>query len=270
MISAPQASIGAFETGIYKKMELKSLILGILFSVGIFAVKSGVGLYYFLGQRQSLKMKMVWGMLYCGLIFFIFRFSACILKKVDFLQHVEAMQTFFKSGMTMHVLLAGLLAIWGVGLLKRGADHNRKDLRWLAMVIPCPVCLGVILVSIAFLLAYFPDADDMVAMWACAGFLTINLLTMAVLTIWRSQTGSTHEQVLGMAMLLIAVYFFLSVILIPQFSDIDAVYRLARYTGDTGGAQRVSMACQVILYGVAAISFGAGFRFMHRKIGSTR
>jgi hypothetical protein len=45
-------------------MELKSLILGILFSVGIFAVKSGVGLYYFLGQRQSLKMKMVWGMLY--------------------------------------------------------------------------------------------------------------------------------------------------------------------------------------------------------------
>jgi predicted transporter len=251
-------------------MELKSLILGILLSVGIFAVKSGVGLYYFLSQRQSLKMKTVWVMLYYGLIFFIFHFSANILKKVDFLQHVEAMQTFFKSGMTMHVILAGLLAIWGVGLLKRGEDHNRKNLRWLAMVIPCPVCLGVILVSIAFLLAYFPDADEIVAMWACAGFLAINLLTMTALKIWRSQTGSTHEQILGMAMLFIAVYFLLSFILIPQFSDLDTVYRLARYTGDTGGAQGVSMACQVILYAVAAISFAAGFRSTRRKIWSTR
>ena len=251
-------------------MEMKSLIIGILLSVGIFAVKSGVGLYYFLSQRQSLKIKTVWVMLYYGLIFFIFSFFANIMKKVDFLQHVEAMQTFFRSGMTMHVILAGLLAVWGVGLLKRGTDHNRKNLRWLAMVIPCPVCLGVILVSIAFLLAYFPDSDEIVAIWACAGCLAINLLTMTALKIWRSQTDSTHEQILGLAMLFISVYFFLSVILIPQFSDLDTVYRLARYTGDTGGAQGVSMVCQVILYAVAAISFGAGFRLMRRKIWSTR
>jgi predicted transporter len=107
-------------------------------------------------------------------------------------------------------------------------------------------------------------------MWACAGFLAINLLTMTALKIWRSQTGSTHEQILGMAMLFIAVYFFLSVILIPQFSDLDTVYRLARYTGDTGDAQGVSMACQIILYAAAAISFCAGFRLMRRKIWSTR
>ncbi|MCI5133244.1 MAG: hypothetical protein D3904_17450 [Candidatus Electrothrix sp. EH2] len=37
-------------------MELKSLILGLVFSVGIFALKSGAGLSYLL-QREQSKLK---------------------------------------------------------------------------------------------------------------------------------------------------------------------------------------------------------------------
>jgi len=38
-------------------MELKSLFIGIFFSMGIFAIKNGVGLHYFLAKKINPKAK---------------------------------------------------------------------------------------------------------------------------------------------------------------------------------------------------------------------
>jgi len=38
-------------------MELKSLFIGIFFSMGIFAIKNGVGLHYFLAKKSIQKQK---------------------------------------------------------------------------------------------------------------------------------------------------------------------------------------------------------------------
>ena len=40
-------------------MELKSLFLGLTFTIGIFALKSGVGLHYLFTQRHSLKGRLL-------------------------------------------------------------------------------------------------------------------------------------------------------------------------------------------------------------------
>jgi len=36
-------------------MELKSLFIGLTFTIGIFALKSGVGLYYLVPERKAYK-----------------------------------------------------------------------------------------------------------------------------------------------------------------------------------------------------------------------
>lgn len=248
-------------------MELKSLFLGIFFSIGIFAVKSGVGLHYFLVQKRVLKKKPVLILLYCGLYFFIFQLCFHILKEIDVIRYFESMQNVLKSGMFVHILMAGLMGIWGVSLLKRKEDSKKNSFAWLAMVIPCPVCMTVIFFSIAFLLNYFPDSGDRAVYSVYTGFIGINLLTVILMRLWGTRSGATPEAILGAAMLIIAVYFILSVVIMPQFGDLDKIYRLAIYSGEK---KMMDVSHLISLSAILSTSFVFGFLAMKIKIRRIR
>lgn len=243
-------------------MELKSLLLGLFFSVGIFAVKSGIGLYYFWGWKKGLKSKLGLLCLFGVIYYFIFMVSSHILEKIDFLKYFETVQNFLKTGMLIHILMAGLLLIWGVALLKRQRGDRKKTYGWALLAVPCPVCVTVIFFTVAFLLSYFPDSGDAAVLSAYAGFVGINLLTMILLGFWQTRSNSTPESLLGTAMLIIAAYFFLSVIIMPQFGDLDKIYRLAQYKGEN---QMMNIKHTVFLYVLIAASFTVGFLSMRRK-----
>lgn len=244
-------------------MELKSLFLGIFFSIGIFAVKNGMGLHYILDRKRSLKSNIALFSLYGFVYFLIFKVSAHILQQIDILKYFDIVQGFLKTGMFIHILMAGLMFLWGVTLLKRGVDSKRGSYGWLALVVPCPVCMTVIVFSVGFLMAYFPDTGDIAVLSAYAGFIVISLITMVLMRFWTILFGSTPESILGSAMLIIAVYFLLSVIVMPQFGDLDKIYRLAMYKGEK---QMLNITHLFSLYAVIVISFIIGFAFMRRKI----
>ena len=67
-------------------MELKSLFLGLTFTLGIFALKSGVVLHYFFTQRYSLKGRTLFIFGSALAYLFIFLISYLILKKIKALK----------------------------------------------------------------------------------------------------------------------------------------------------------------------------------------
>jgi len=247
-------------------MELKSLIIGLIFTIGIFAFKSGVGLHYFLSRERKLKLQLLFFLIYCAVYLFIFMLSSLILQKMNIVEHFEDIQTFLKSGMFIHMLMACLLLIWGVILVKRQKSEKHITHAWLLMVIPCPVCITVIFFAVGFLVAFFPDSGNLAVLCAYAGFIVINIAAMLIMSFWKALSDSTPEAILGSLMLMISVYFILSVIIMPQFSDLDKIYRLATYKSE----QNLINADQFILYLLIIISsILFGFYLMKRKIRRT-
>ena len=186
-------------------MEFKSLFLGIFFSLGIFAIKSGIGLYYFFSKKKSLKRKTAILTIYSGVYFILFLLSYFLLKKIDFLQYFEQARAFFKSGMFIHIIVAGLMAAWGIALLKRNNKNNKSTYGWLALVIPCPVCMTVILFTVAFLISYFPASGIIPLMGGYAAFIIISLLMLPILHLVRARSGAAPETMLGVAMVAISI-----------------------------------------------------------------
>jgi len=213
-------------------MELKSLFLGLTFTIGIFALKSGVGLHYLFTQRHSLKGRILLSIGSALAYFFIFLISYLVLKSINMIEYYNTFQGFFRSGMYVHSFMAAGLIIWGIYLLKNECEQQGTSRAFWLLIIPCPLCTSVIFLTVAFLMTYFPHTGLPVVMGAYLFFLTINFLTILCLILPDMKSDSIPEHTLGAAMLLIAVYFILSVIIMPQFSDIDKIYRIAAYRGE--------------------------------------
>lgn len=244
-------------------MELKSLILGLVFTMSVFALKGGVGLHYFLMRERRWRKNLLFLFFYNILYFFVFMLSGLVVKRIDIVRYFEIFQGFLKSGMFIHVLMAIGLVVWGIILLKNKDRSERGSLGWMALVIPCPVCVTVIFVSSAFLLFCFPDAWFVAVLLGYLGFTAMVMITVIGMTLWGAGSDSSPESILGGAMLTIAGYFFLSVIIMPQFSDIDAVYRLASYQGEKQTANTKGI---IFFYSAMAVLFFTGFWAMRKRI----
>jgi predicted transporter len=244
-------------------MEFKSLFLGLTFTIGIFALKSGVGLHYFLNRKVGLRAKGLFSFTFALVYFLIFILSSHILQRINIINYFEIVQDILKSGMFIHILMAAGLIIWGIVLLKREGRPGRGSLGWVALIVPCPVCVTVIFFSAAFLVSYFPHSGYMAILCAYMGFMAITSITVLSMTLWGGRSGSTPESTLGAAMLIIAVYFFLSIIIMPQFGDIDQIYGLAAYQGEK---QTVNTRDALTFYFIMVTLFITGFLAMRRKI----
>lgn len=238
-------------------MLYKSLILGVLFGIGIFAVKSGVGLSYGVARRPGLFKKFTLLLLFALAYGLVFGLIAVVLGRIDPVRHLTAIQSFLQSGMTIHLVMAALMALWGVVLLKGRHGHAGASRGWLLLVLPCPVCASVILFSAAFLHSFWPDQFA----WALAGlylaFVLLSLAAMGAMALGRGAARSP-ESLLGGAMVLMAAYFLLSVTVMPQFAGLEEVYRLSLHR-PAGPAQVAGGALPVAALVVAAFAAGFGF-----------
>jgi predicted transporter len=233
-----------------------------IFAMGMFALKSGVGLHYLLTQKRDLKTKCLAFLVYSIVYLCLFLVSSHILLKIDIVPYFKRVQTFMQSGMLIHVLMAVGLIIWGIILLKGGEGHEKGSKGWLALIVPCPVCMTVIFLTAAFLIAFFPDAGHMAVIWGYIGFMGIVVVTLLSMTLLGLRSESTPEFNMGAAMLFIAVYFILAVVIMPQFGDIDKIYRLALYEGEK---KIVSHSAFFMFYLVVAILFALGFLGMKMR-----
>lgn len=215
-------------------MALKSLFLGILFSMGIFAVKSGFGLNYYLGTCTTTP-KRIWGAtLFTAIYGLIFIVCAVLITTTDLMAWFPLFQIIISHAMTLHFLLAVLMCIWSLTLIRKKKDNNAATRSWMLLALPCPVCMVVIFLSVAFLIAYAPGHAKGAIALLFFGFAALNLSTLGALSLLKKRTDTAPEHLLGNAMLFIALYFLLSVVIMPQFTGIEEIYSLSLHGSPTG------------------------------------
>jgi predicted transporter len=247
-------------------MAYENLIMGVLFSIGFFAVKTGVGISYVVAGQKKKWAKASAFLLFALSYGLVFVAAAIILSMIDPVRYLAAIQSFVRSGMIVHVIMAGLLMGWGVLLLKGGSGDGKKSKGWLLLAVPCPVCITVIFFSAGFLFAVFPDTPKSAVLVLFLSFVLINLVTMGVIGLYRKRQTVPAESFLGGAMLLLALYFIISVTIMPQFADVDKIYRLAMYKCQTPAQKAVHLVPFSIL---SAVAFIGGYGFKFKKIRST-
>nr|WP_320012181.1 DUF2162 family putative transporter [uncultured Desulfobulbus sp.] len=250
-------------------MIYKSLIMGVLFSIGIFAGKSGIGMAYLIGRNNhsSLKAKLFKLLAFSLLYALFFAIIGLGLHLLDPLAHFDSIQSFLRSGMQVHMILAAVMVGWGLLLVRKPHHHMSKSRGWLLLTLPCPVCATVIIFSIAFCLSLFPEHFPQVVGGLYLAFLGISLLSMGMMLGIKSIAKQSAESLLGSGMLLLGIYFLISMAVLPQFSDIDKVYRLTQHHVANHQQSLTSLLPVVVL---ALFTFTAGFGHTLQQIRSSR
>ncbi|MCL2029510.1 MAG: DUF2162 domain-containing protein [Deltaproteobacteria bacterium] len=258
-------------------MELKTLWLGLVISLGAFAVKTGLGWAYALAVgrlRQRLLASLAVIFCYAALFGLVF----LVISKINLLAHYETLLPLWRHGFLLHWLTALMLLAWGLILLGRGADAScgaAPSRGWLALVIPCPVCLSVILMSAAVLNLYFPEQAP-----AAIAALFLAFMTIAALAAFLARAGACAvrpasagtnsaplEANLGLTMLLVALYFMLSALISPQFAELGRVYRISAYPA---GGQDAQLGPRLFTLGAIGLVFITGFLAAKKRCGKQR
>ncbi len=243
-------------------MELKSLIMGLIFGLGIFAVKSGIGLGYLLTTIKGRRRQGVAGSLHVIAYLLVFFLCGVVLTRISLLNYFPQLQQLFAAGMTLHLISAVLLGGWGIFLLlrQRGKEHGGQQRGWLLLSLPCPVCASVILLESAFILNLFPD-QALLAMSALAGGFAVVQLVSAGLLFWHcAPRQGSLDQIMGGLMCLLASYFIAALCIVPQFAQIERIFRLSK----AGVQVAETTTLTQFIFGIVII-IAAGYLYKRRQ-----
>jgi predicted transporter len=257
-------------------LELKTLIIGMFISMAAFSVKAGIGWAYMLRTgfpraklRASLAVAAVYAALFAGVYF--------IAGRVNLIASYETLLPLLRGGMTIHWTAAVFTFAWGLALLgmclANGLHHGvcenggrwRARYAWLALVVPCPVCMSAVLMSAACLALYFPgDAAASVAV-LYAAFMILAAASGTASFVLKN-TEADPERALGEMMMLVSAYFIVSALVAPQFAEAGRIYRIAAYSREQGAEGRVAAACVTL----ALFALGYGYGKLKSKISEMR
>lgn len=221
-------------------MEWKSLIAGLVFTMGIYAAKCGIGLACGWGEQKK-KRRLVGFTVGAVLAYaLVFAGSYLVLTRVDLVNQLLVIQGLARWAMAVHGAMASLLFVWGLFLLKRPIRARGAVRGWWLFALPCPVCMGVILLTLAFGIGFFPEkslemtslAGGVFAMVATASFLIARSLGDRFVTL---------HHFLGTMMVLTALWFLLTVLVVPHVSELPDVFAMASHAAgslqEQAGAQ---------------------------------
>lgn len=227
-------------------MEWKSLVAGLVLVLGMYAIKFGVGLASGFSTESPSRRRLALAASTAAYTL-LFLISSVFLTRVDLLKQLLVMQQVAKWAMTMHWVMASLLLTWGIHLLsRRGSDHMATR-AWILYAMPCPVCSGVILLTTASLLGFFPEHGTFAVFMAWALFMGLAVVAFLLSRYAGGIVAPAH--LLGLMMVLSSLWFLLSVLVVPHVSELPELYALAGKTPD------VSASAWLVL---PLLLFGAG------------
>lgn len=209
-------------------MILEMLVAGMLMAVGAFAVKTGIGLHYLLSRVSggTWARAGIWGGF--GLAWFgLFVLCAWIAGQWEVARPGRAAQGLLESGMLLHVGASAGMAFWGIHLLRRPKGEDASTRGWLALVVPCPACMVVLILSMTAVRTFIPDAAWQVMLGIFGAFAGIALVTAVAFRSGRLTGGASPARTLGWAMFITAIYFFTSILFLPSVQDAGEIYSVA-------------------------------------------
>ncbi|WP_084503258.1 DUF2162 family putative transporter [Desulfatirhabdium butyrativorans] len=244
-------------------MEWKTLILGIGMSMGVFGIKAGAGLYGGLQGGWANGHGRTIYVFVAAAYALMFGLLAAGLHAVHLMEHIDAWMRWLQAGMFAHVGLAVFLLIWGLMLKRSNPCRSVHRNGWWLLALPCPVCMTVIGISLAFLMALFPGATLKSVGLLYAGFMAVVLTTVCVLSRWAKRFSRRPEEILADAMMVLSVYFLLSVLIMPQFAGVEEVSRMGERSLQTAS---MGDRLQWLFMGlVVAAVFVAGYTQARRR-----
>lgn len=211
------------------KEELTALFCGLFFSVAVFAFKTAAGEFYILsGDMASCRKK--WFLAVTSAVYLLLWMAAIFVtgytesNPLFFLRD----QKFFLGGAALHLVTAAAFFLWGTALLSGRHNHCRSRAGWL-LAVPCPVCAGAILLSVALGRLLMPD-QHWLGWCMAAVFFTVNFVVLAILRFLTGAGRMDPHRLTGRLMIFVGMYFAGLILLIPHLEQVENMYRIAAAT----------------------------------------
>lgn len=193
---------------------------GMLFSLGIFAVKVGFGLGF-----GGMRWKGIFLTLSMYLVLFIL--IAMLSESL-----IKVLEPVLKKGPYLHILMATGMIAWGFFTI-RGLRHTSRStpqseccgvpiVSTLLLIVPCPVCIAAMTFSTWAALSVIKLPSLIVGIGLGVIFA---LLTLAIVGLTRIKQTSSPEISLGLGMIVIGFYFMASLYLPAKIEEAKGVYR---------------------------------------------
>ncbi len=258
-------------------------IAGILIALSTFGIKVGLGASAICYNRIISGRRKFFFLSGIFLLYLLLFFSLYSLTThFQLLNYLDRFLQVLRYGMVIHLLIALGLILWGVSLLLRQApllqrkrnnhalcnsSHDQAPQEALLLVFPCPVCATVILLTISLAHSVFPFSLLSTTGLLFGTFFIISLATVAVLFPFRRQIGKADSSFLGLVMVIVALYFFLTVLIAPIYQEAQDVYRLASRSMENTS---IDLRSFLVLSAIVAVLFSVGFFSQYRKTNSLR
>ena len=231
--------------------------VGIAFTIFIFAGKAGL-----VAGTTNIKALKIFGLAFIyGVLAFL---MGVTLNVFNPLNYFEFFQKFMSYGVILHLFLSiGLLA-WGVYTIKSYVNQklDRMSKTGYLLMFPCPVCMSAMLLSCSIFVA-ITGVDPLKAGGLMALLFMMVIAGVALLTrrVMRTdKEGVPGPVILGFVMILAGLYFAVSVIVVPVYSQSKLFFS----TASNIVAPSLSLNEAVVILAVSGLFFGLGF-FKNRQ-----
>jgi len=209
---------------------LKQLwITGVLIAFSVFGIKVGLGLGAQIYNRTVPPGKKVIFLAGCLFIYLILFFCLYyVITHFNLLNYLDQFVNMLQYGMLLHLAVALGLLLWGGKLLLQNpAEHKHLPFRAsLLLIVPCPVCATVILLNLSLACSLFAVSPFLTTLTLFVLFSSIIVLTVGLVFPFRHKIAS-GSSFLGLAMVLVSLYFLITVIIAPIYPEIKSAFAMA-------------------------------------------
>lgn len=240
---------------------------GTLFSLGIFAIKVGLGL-----RLGKITWKGIFFTLFMYLILFV-AMSVLSKKLINFLVPV------LEKGAWLHAIMAIGMILWGILLLKVEKEEGKRSKTYFVdkinkskrsgfnaslLLIPCPVCLTAMTFSIWSALNIMQWPAFFVGLTLGMVFIILSLFVYFLLMVTSSQLVQENQKVwLGLSMIALGLYFIALLYIPAKIEEAKNIYN-SFVMNSNGGVGREQYFIVFFLLIIASV---AGFIASRKKEG---
>ncbi len=208
-------------------MDIKRFAIGLILILGVFALKAGVGLYCGIISRKSNISKVFLGAGYSVVYLLLFSSFAYFWKSGLWSSKLGILLDVAKFGGDIHFTASVGLIVWAIWLLKSSSDGKSFSKAWIALVVPCPVCMTVIFFTMGFIVSYFP-ASLWQTVWVSWGFFIFTgIITSSVIGIFHKRFHDlNYDHMVAYVMFISASYTLLTLLFGTGVKEASRVFRI--------------------------------------------
>ena len=224
--------------------------VGIAFTIFIFAGKAGL----VAGTTDIRVLKILGLALIYGALAFLMGVALMLFNPLDYFQ---LFQKFMQYGIFLHLFLSFGLFAWGLYTIKSFVNENirTKKVGYLLMF-PCPICLSSMLLSTSI----FSAITGVSAIKASA---LISVIFMVIIPTSALLFKHLNPIIVGFSMLMLGLYFVISILVVPVYSQYKAIFSLTQSTAKWD----LSLPPLMGILSISLLFFGIGYLKTKREMG---